>query len=254
MRLYDETCLALCEGQYLDIATSESDELMTRRRLLRHDRAQDRGAHRRVHRGRRAAGDRRRRGHRPLSRLRLGARHRLPAQRRPAGHLGRRTGDRQGRRRTSPIARRPCRSSTPSSTPGRRTARGSSSCTPSASRPTTRSPRSWPSSSGSGPASTPATRPAAIATRRSRELDAAGVVAPVGPRPPRGDHRRGHRRLTRGRPRGRGTADREAEGVAPPVAVGVGHHRAAGHELVVLRVIGVGGGPGRDAARRRRVS
>ncbi len=29
MRLYDETCLALCEGQYLDIATSESDEIMT---------------------------------------------------------------------------------------------------------------------------------------------------------------------------------------------------------------------------------
>jgi geranylgeranyl diphosphate synthase type I len=29
MRLYDETCLALCEGQYIDIATSESDELMT---------------------------------------------------------------------------------------------------------------------------------------------------------------------------------------------------------------------------------
>ena len=29
MRLYDETCLALCEGQYIDIATSESDALMT---------------------------------------------------------------------------------------------------------------------------------------------------------------------------------------------------------------------------------
>jgi geranylgeranyl diphosphate synthase type I len=29
MRLYDETCLALCEGQYIDIATSESDEVMT---------------------------------------------------------------------------------------------------------------------------------------------------------------------------------------------------------------------------------
>ena len=29
MRLFDETCLALCEGQYIDIATSESDELMT---------------------------------------------------------------------------------------------------------------------------------------------------------------------------------------------------------------------------------
>jgi geranylgeranyl diphosphate synthase type I len=29
MRLFDETCLALCEGQYLDIAASGSNELMT---------------------------------------------------------------------------------------------------------------------------------------------------------------------------------------------------------------------------------
>jgi geranylgeranyl diphosphate synthase type I len=29
MRLYDETCVALCEGQYIDIATSESDEIMS---------------------------------------------------------------------------------------------------------------------------------------------------------------------------------------------------------------------------------
>jgi geranylgeranyl diphosphate synthase type I len=29
MRLYDETCLALCEGQYIDIATSASDELLS---------------------------------------------------------------------------------------------------------------------------------------------------------------------------------------------------------------------------------
>src|SRR5690349_22276170 len=29
MRLYDETCLALCEGQYIDIATSESDDVMS---------------------------------------------------------------------------------------------------------------------------------------------------------------------------------------------------------------------------------
>ena len=29
MRLYDETCVRLCEGQYLDIATSASDEPMT---------------------------------------------------------------------------------------------------------------------------------------------------------------------------------------------------------------------------------
>jgi geranylgeranyl diphosphate synthase type I len=29
MRLYDETCVALCEGQYIDIATSASDQPMT---------------------------------------------------------------------------------------------------------------------------------------------------------------------------------------------------------------------------------
>jgi geranylgeranyl diphosphate synthase type I len=29
MRLYDETCVALCEGQYIDIATSESPEMMS---------------------------------------------------------------------------------------------------------------------------------------------------------------------------------------------------------------------------------
>src|SRR5690242_5419979 len=29
MRLYDQTCVALCEGQYIDIATSESDGLMS---------------------------------------------------------------------------------------------------------------------------------------------------------------------------------------------------------------------------------
>ena len=29
MRLYDETCLALCEGQYIDIASSASDEVMS---------------------------------------------------------------------------------------------------------------------------------------------------------------------------------------------------------------------------------
>jgi geranylgeranyl diphosphate synthase type I len=29
MRLYDETCVALCEGQFIDIRTSESDEIMS---------------------------------------------------------------------------------------------------------------------------------------------------------------------------------------------------------------------------------
>ena len=53
MRLFDETCLALCEGQYIDIAMSASDELISVDLLLRHDRAQDGGAHRRLDRGRR---------------------------------------------------------------------------------------------------------------------------------------------------------------------------------------------------------
>jgi len=29
MRLYDQTCVALCEGQYIDISTSETDEVMS---------------------------------------------------------------------------------------------------------------------------------------------------------------------------------------------------------------------------------
>ncbi|MBI2762615.1 MAG: polyprenyl synthetase family protein [Chloroflexi bacterium] len=29
MRLYDETCVALCEGQYIDIATGEADDVMS---------------------------------------------------------------------------------------------------------------------------------------------------------------------------------------------------------------------------------
>ena len=62
MRLFDETCLALCEGQYIDIAMSALGRAHQRRSLLRHDRAQDGGPHRRLDRGRRAA------GHRPTRR------------------------------------------------------------------------------------------------------------------------------------------------------------------------------------------
>ena len=43
MRLYDQTCVALCEGQYIDIATSAVGRPDDRRALLRHDRPQDRG-------------------------------------------------------------------------------------------------------------------------------------------------------------------------------------------------------------------
>ena len=56
MRLYDETCLALCEGQFMDIWSAEHDDRPVGRLLLRHDRAQDRGADRRVGPGRRDAG------------------------------------------------------------------------------------------------------------------------------------------------------------------------------------------------------
>ncbi len=167
MRLFDETCLALCEGQYIDIAMSGSDELISVDLLLRHDRAQDGGPHRRLDRGRRAAGHHRRGGHRPLPRLRLGARPGLPAQRRPARHLGPGTDDRQGT-----VGRRP-----PQEDPagdlrrGARRPRGSRATrrrsAPAATRPRTRSPRSSRSSSAPAPASTPATRPAATATRRS---------------------------------------------------------------------------------------
>ena len=167
MRLYDETCLRLCEGQYIDIWTSEHDEHDVGRALLRHDRAQDGGPHRGLDRGRRAARHRRRGGHRPLPRLRLGARARLPAQRRPARHLGRGAGDRQGAVRPRPPqedaaghlrlrARRPR---------GPRAPRGALRGTTTRRRP--RSPRRSRSSSAPAPATTPATRPAATATRRS---------------------------------------------------------------------------------------
>ena len=64
MRLYDETCLALCEGQFMDIWGAEHDEHDVGRVLLRHDRPQDGGADRRVGPGRSDAGHRRRGGHR----------------------------------------------------------------------------------------------------------------------------------------------------------------------------------------------
>ena len=56
----------LCEGQYIDIWTSRARRDDVGRALLRHDRAQDGGPDRGVDRGRRAARDRRRGGHRPL--------------------------------------------------------------------------------------------------------------------------------------------------------------------------------------------
>ena len=96
MRLFDETCLALCEGQYIDIAMSASDELISvelyfdmigRKTAALIAASIEAGALL-------ATEDEdviaRYRG------VRLGARPRLPAQRRPARHLGPGTDDRQG--------------------------------------------------------------------------------------------------------------------------------------------------------------
>ena len=109
MRLYDETCVALCEGQYIDISTSEPDELMSVELyfdMIGRKTAALIAAS--IEAGALLATDdeeviARYRG------VRLGARARLPAQRRPARHLGRRTGDRQGADATSPATRRRCR-------------------------------------------------------------------------------------------------------------------------------------------------
>ena len=53
MRLYDQTCLALCEGQFLDIGIERARRRMSVDAVLRHDRAQDRGADLGLDRGRR---------------------------------------------------------------------------------------------------------------------------------------------------------------------------------------------------------
>jgi hypothetical protein len=85
MRLYDETCVALCEGQYIDIATSESDEVMSVE--LYFDMI-----------GRKTAAL-------IAASIQAGAllaTAGIPAERRPARDLGRRAGDRQGADRHRP--------------------------------------------------------------------------------------------------------------------------------------------------------
>ena len=102
MRLYDETCLALCEGQYIDIAMSASDELISVELyfdMIGRKTAALIAAS--IEAGALLATDDED-GHRPLPRLRLGARPRLPAQRRPARHLGRRSRRPARSRPTSP--------------------------------------------------------------------------------------------------------------------------------------------------------
>ena len=178
MRLYDETCLALCEGQFMDIWTTEHDEWLTVDWLLRHDRPQDRGAHRGFRAGGRDAGDRRR-GHRvAVPALRLVARPRLPAQRRPARASGA-TSRRPARRPpTSRPARRRCRSSTPSRRRRAPTASGStrSSVRPAMTPPPTKRTRCAPSSSASAPVPTRARGPRGTVTTRSQEIASMGII------------------------------------------------------------------------------
>ena len=168
MRLYDETCVALCEGQYIDIATSESDELMSvelyfdmigRKTAALIAASIEAGAllatddDEVIVRRYRAFG------------WALGIAFQLNDD--LLGHLGRRAGDRQGAVRHRPPqedaagdlrvrARRPR---------GPRAARRAVRQRRRLERAT--STRSSRSSSGPAPATSPATRPAATATRRS---------------------------------------------------------------------------------------
>ena len=125
MRLFDETCLALCEGQYLDIAASESDELlsvdgyfdMIGRKTAALIAAS-------IEAGALLATD----DDEVIARYRgfgwsLGIAFQLNDD--LLGIWGAEDSDRQGRRRTSRTARRPSRSSTPWSTPVRRIATAS---------------------------------------------------------------------------------------------------------------------------------
>ena len=194
MRLYDETCLALCEGQYIDIAMSASDELISVDRYFDMIGRKTAALIAASIEAGRAAGHHRRAGHRPLPRLRLGAGPRLPAERRPARHLGPGTDDRQGTVRRRPPqedaaghlrggARRPRGSRAAGRAPrrdrphdrrGRRDHRD-----PRAHRSPRVHPRPGPPLPGPGP-------------RRAR---CRGRRQAGGARPPRADHRLGHRRL-----------------------------------------------------------
>ena len=228
MRLYDETCLALCEGQYLDIAASESDELMSvdgyfdmigrktaaliaasieAGALLATDDDEVIARYRGVRLGARAS---------PSSSTTTcsasGARRTRPARPRP----------------TSPTARRRCRSSTPPSTRVRRTAPGWRALTRCPRRPRRgRRDRGHPGADRR-PRLHPRPGPP-LPRRGARELDAAGVVGP----PPGPASRRSSSGSSRpevslpiaGDPE---PADGEPERVAAPVAVRVGHHRARG--------------------------
>ena len=195
MRLYDETCVALCEGQYIDIATSESDELMSVELyfdMIGRKTAALIAAS--IEAGALLATDddeviARYRG------VRLGARARVPAQRRPARDLGRRAGDRQGAVRHRPPqedaagdlrvrARRPR---------GPRAARRG--CTATATSRTATSTEVVAILERTGARDFTRDQARRYRDEALAELDAAGVVDARGPRAARGDHRLGDQRL-----------------------------------------------------------
>ena len=127
--------------RHRDVGVGRADD---GRALLRHDRPQDGGPDLGLDRGGRAARDRRRRGHRALPPVRLGARaSRSSSTTTCSGIWGEEAGDGQGRRPTSRATRRRCRCCTRSSTrlPADR-GRLAGAVPDRATRPRPRSPRS----------------------------------------------------------------------------------------------------------------
>ena len=186
MRLFDETCLALCEGQYIDIAMSASDELigvelyfdMIGRKTAALIAAS-------IEAGAVLATEdedviARYRGFGWALGLAFQLNDDLLGIWGPERTTGKEPSDVVHRKKTLAGA------STPTSMPVPRIASASVSST----RPPTCPPPMWPrssrSSSGPAPASTPATRPAAIATRRSPSSTPPGSS---GPRPAPGSRR-----------------------------------------------------------------
>ena len=179
MRLFDETCLALCEGQYIDIATSESDEVMSVDAyfdMIGRKTAALIAAS--IEAGALLATD----DEAVIGRYRafgwaLGIAFQLNDDLLGIWGAEQATGKAAVRRR--PPRRRRCRSSTRSSMPGRRIGRGCSSCT----RPTRREPTSRPRSSRilERVGARDYTRDTALRYRDQAlaELDAAGVVQPA---------------------------------------------------------------------------
>ncbi len=192
MRLYDETCVMLCEGQYIDIAASASDEPMTVELYFDMIGRKTAALISASHRGRRPAGDRRRGGHHRLPPLRLGAGPRLPAQRRPARHLGPGADDRQGADGRRPPQEDAAGHVRVRARRRRRIVTASRSCTRSPSPATARSPRSWRSSSGPAPRTSPAPRRSATATSASRSSTRSTVVEPEAREKLERHHRRRH--------------------------------------------------------------